>query len=883
MLYYAQQYSLAGGPAEEEALNGRNNTRSLSTNALLFLFAVLFSMLILFVFVFAIALGFTSHEVHYAQAISNGLPTQPFQRITAVTNDQDIYLQPKGKAFFYYVIHENDFTTHFTSDMFFQGRDILSMLCKDDSDDMYRVDITLDDNSSLFGDGCNVVEVRLEQADHSIVEFRTPEYLTHPHDYYQSYWFPVWGICIGSALLTILVWWLPFASRKRKTPLALLDQPDDLQIARFNRQHMLKRVRAIWIDGVLEHSLHQAALQELGLPDPHWDLAAQPAFLPPDDLAMKAAIVKLIAQRAERLLTDHATTGPTIVTCYDQAREKVLILGQPGSGKTTLLLQLTSELLARAEEEEHSPLPVILPLGTWRSRHTTLADWMEEELRERYHVPKGVAHAWVEQKQLVPLFDGLDELPLDRRKACSSVLATESLTWPAMVVCARSMAGLTPLHFLTTLTIQPLTSQQIDAYLASGGSKLEALRVALSDDSSLQEIASTPSMLTILALTYQHTPIRELPPVDDPEARREHILATYAQQRLMRMTEAHPSALAKLTSNLAWLARQLKTHRKGYVTPDGHLYQEFFLEQLDPTWLDSQRASRIYRWLFTLLIMLPFVVFSIQQFTMLSSITDYIPAIAGYERDEVRVYAIGSLVMGLIVGFGLGWRTNWPPINTFPWTWKKVRLPLLFAGGIFLPIFVLIFGWIGLAYGTLWQGLLGGLLFGGLLTLSVGLVPLGIMPRPNVLEKSTYTTPNEGMRRSLLHGLLTALYAAIAALAFFLTLPLLSILLGVLVRGLTGYTSSDLSAFAPPIGVIIVSFATLVGFFARGGYPATRQFVLRLFLWRTGALPFKWLPVLEGATQGLLLRRVGGGYVFAHPLLLDYFARLEQPPESNEE
>lgn len=865
-------------------MNARKNTRSLSTNALLFLFALFFSVLILFVFIFAIALGFTSHEVHYVQAIPNGQHTQLFQKITAVTNDQDIYLQPKNKAFFYYVIHENDFTTHFTSDMFFQTDDILSMLCKDDSADIYRVDITLDDNSSLFGDGCNVVELRLEQSDHSIVELGTPEYLAHPHDYYQSYWFPVWGICIGSTLLTILVWWLPFVYRKRKISLVLVDQPDDLQTARFNRQQMLKRVRAIWIDGVLEHSLHQAALQELGVPDPHWNLAAQPPFMPSDDLAIKATIVKLIAQRAERSLATGVTTEPTIVKFYDQVREKVLILGQPGSGKTTLLLQLASELLARAEEEEHYPLPVILPLGSWRSRHTTLSDWMEEELRERYHVPKDVACAWVEQKQLVPLLDGLDEIPLNIRKACSSVLATESLTWPAMVVCARSMAGLTPLNFLTTLKIQPLTSQQIDAYLVSGGSKFEALRAVLRDDSGLQEIVSTPSMLTILALTYQNAPICELPSADeDPEARRQHILATYAQQRLARVTEAHSSALAKLMSNLAWLARQLKTHRKGYSTPDGHLYQEFFLENLDPTWLDSRRASRIYRWLFTLVIMLPFVAFSIQQFTMLSSITDYVPAIARYERDEVLVYAIGSLVMGLIAGFGVGWRANWPPINTFPWTRKKVRLTLLFAGGIFLPIFVLIFGWIGLAYGTLWQGLCGGLLLGGLLTLSVGLVPLGIMSQPNVLEKSTYTTPNEGMRRSLQHGLLTALYAAIAALAFFITLPLLSILLSVLIRGLTGHTSSDLSSFAPPIGVIIVSLATLVGFFAGGGYPATRQFVLRLFLWRTGALPFKWLPVLECATQALLLSRVGGGYVFAHPLLLDYFARLEQYPESNED
>ncbi len=37
------------------------------------------------------------------------------------------------------------------------------------------------------------------------------------------------------------------------------------------------------------------------------------------------------------------------------------------------------------------------------------------------------------------------------------------------------------------------------------------------------------------------------------------------------------------------------------------------------------------------------------------------------------------------------------------------------------------------------------------------------------------------------------------------------------------------------------------------------------------------MPFLDDATDRLLLRRVGGGYLFIHRLLLEYFARLEVP------
>jgi hypothetical protein len=50
---------------------------------------------------------------------------------------------------------------------------------------------------------------------------------------------------------------------------------------------------------------------------------------------------------------------------------------------------------------------------------------------------------------------------------------------------------------------------------------------------------------------------------------------------------------------------------------------------------------------------------------------------------------------------------------------------------------------------------------------------------------------------------------------------------------------------------------------------------LRFWLWRTGSLPWNQIAFLDEAAQRLLLRKVGGGYIFVHRLLLEYFASLD--------
>ena len=60
-----------------------------------------------------------------------------------------------------------------------------------------------------------------------------------------------------------------------------------------------------------------------------------------------------------------------------------------------------------------------------------------------------------------------------------------------------------------------------------------------------------------------------------------------------------------------------------------------------------------------------------------------------------------------------------------------------------------------------------------------------------------------------------------------------------------------------------------------GGFAVVQHFALRLVLRREGHLPLKLATFLDYAAERIFLRKVGGGYVFVHRMLMDYFADLD--------
>jgi len=59
------------------------------------------------------------------------------------------------------------------------------------------------------------------------------------------------------------------------------------------------------------------------------------------------------------------------------------------------------------------------------------------------------------------------------------------------------------------------------------------------------------------------------------------------------------------------------------------------------------------------------------------------------------------------------------------------------------------------------------------------------------------------------------------------------------------------------------------------GEAAVKHFSLRVLLYSNGFIPWNYARFLDYATERIFLQKVGGGYIFIHRLLLEYFAQMK--------
>ena len=100
-------------------------------------------------------------------------------------------------------------------------------------------------------------------------------------------------------------------------------------------------------------------------------------------------------------------------------------------------------------------------------------------------------------------------------------------------------------------------------------------------------------------------------------------------------------------------------------------------------------------------------------------------------------------------------------------------------------------------------------------------------------------------------------------------------LVGGLVNGLIGGLLGGLVGglgFALVVGLVGGLVVALVVGLRAGGEACLRHLVLRLLLVRNGIAPWNYVKFLDHAADRVLLRKVGGGYMFIHRMLLEWFA-----------
>src|SRR6266699_3698535 len=132
----------------------------------------------------------------------------------------------------------------------------------------------------------------------------------------------------------------------------------------------------------LEHSLQRAAMVAVGL---HEGTVVNLSSMP------------LVLHWSSTTVENPLPASTSIIQAYEDAGQRLLILGESGASKTTLLLELACELLTRAEGDPALPIPVILHLSSWASQKPPLESWLIEQLQLVYHVPSRLGRAWLEQ------------------------------------------------------------------------------------------------------------------------------------------------------------------------------------------------------------------------------------------------------------------------------------------------------------------------------------------------------------------------------------------------------------------------------------------------------------------------------------------------------
>jgi len=724
-----------------------------------------------------------------------------------------------------------------------------------------------------------------------------------------------------------------------------------------NRERMLKRVYGTWIAGVLDQSLHGAALIALGLEEKA------------DALDNPWRLLMQEVDRPARALPE----GTQIVDVYDETDGGLLILGEPGAGKTTMLLELARDLLERAQTNRDEPIPAVFNLSSWAKKRTNLSDWLVEELGIRYEVPRRLGQSWVDEDRLLLLLDGLDEVEAAARRECIGAINSYRQGHPdvQVVVCCRRAEYLNETALLrlgAAVVIQPLTQGQVDGYLENVGEQGKALREAIRDDGDLRELATIPLMLTILLLAYKKMPLDKISELMSLEAKRERIFAIYVEHMLKRRGALKRYKSEQIMHWLSYLARQMKRENQTI----------FYLEQMQPDWLPKERSRFFYRAIAggeiggLLCGMAGAAIFSF--IYAVSSLSIYPDTPIPWAAMATGLFI--GLLIGQILGSFVGlFRPNTTKIRTaevITWSWKNARsvaIAVIVGGplgtlilshfGYFISDFfnslyqrvpaygffswlivigeILIFliiliapEWIGfiliylftqrnldgkksiISSQKIWYAVRRGALI-GILTVCIGITLLGLTARAvgnlvgplilagisfdvylvavgcvsglitgaifgvshRQLETQTSIKPNQGIWRSLYNGIRILLIVGLIVWLVYDIPFLVSYRLDI--ARAVPYLPVNFPGNQILTGVLVGLFIGVIFGLVNGGIVWIKHVLLRLFIWKARVLPWNSARFLDYAAERILLRKVGGGYIFVHRLLLEYFASLATP------
>lgn len=697
-----------------------------------------------------------------------------------------------------------------------------------------------------------------------------------------------------------------------------------------NRQALLTKVKNFWVKGVLEKSLYNQMLIELGLEER------------PDAVANPWNVVLETGDDSPQPLPE----GTKVIDIFDSIGEgrTLLIIGKPGAGKTTTLLKLTRDLIARAEQDVNLLIPVVFNLSSWANKQQTIANWLMKELGTKYDVPKDIREPLVKKQQLLPLLDGLDEVKAEYREECIAALNQFKQDYGAeLVVCSRIkdyQALSNRLSFQSAVYTRSLTLEQICHYLDRVGADLAGLRALVKKDTVLQELAQSPLILSIMMLAYQEATVEDLPKTDVVKELRKQLFDAYIEKMFERRKANQRHTKERVKRWLILLAQKMIQESQSI----------FLIEEMQPRYL----KNKFRQWQYWILLFIMNLVTSGTIVTIV--ILQWFQHHHSFSWSSI---SNSILLFGSFGGFILSTESKadgirlimYPIVQVFCFLLRK-KLPREFQDNI--PILhdielssrfrlkapslrdlkdKVLKPSLGIAFWMselMWQIpllpiiILIHIIFGKLAYV-IGLKRLGsnskeyfklLIQRARAVTNEAKETidNNQDLNSIFLYSILYQYVQMIetkggllinASLRLFTFIPGLIIFIIYAVMSFfwiltaeeieesptPNYRVKEASKTAFLISILfclssIIAFqipvtyyrgiSCILGFLACFSYlPLLKHLSLRLVLWQSGAIPWNYARFLDYAAERIFLQKVGGGYIFIHRMLMEHFAQME--------
>ena len=588
-------------------------------------------------------------------------------------------------------------------------------------------------------------------------------------------------------------------------------------------------------------------------------------------MSIRWAVDERYSRGSVRAGTPRAGDLASVIDDFVAKPRGLVVIGEPGSGKTGLCVLLTLELLASTLPRRR--VPVLLQVSSWDPEEHFTA-WMARRLVEDY--PWLAAQSTygatacaelVNQQRLLPILDGLDEMPAPRRSAALEALQRDLDDQPFVLTCRTDEFAMAQsdrlLRNALVVRLLPLESGAAAEYLLDGIARSELedwdpvlARIADEPESPLGVALTKPLNLFLTQAVYQHPDADPAELLDEkrfstPEDIEKRLLDVFLRVAFdMRPPAAGVPAAppmgrwdpARSERALVFLARTLSSR-----------------DTRDLAWWEL--AEVVPRWAF---------------FVMRATVGTVVTGALCAALFGLFGQVVFGLIFGVVTGLGVAVALQFTPVE------RPRRIAVWNTGGRRFAVRALVADLEFVVIGGLGGGVVAGLLYGPLYGTFAGLV-LGVV----FALVRRFVEPTEPQESVSPNGLLVSDRAAVlyATLAGAGTGLLVGGCLGGFVGGRTMGLVVDLGG---PLGEGLlgaglggVLCGAVLGMMMQSNSASGLFVTTQVWLAARGHTPFRLMRFLRNAHQVGVLRQVGAYYQFRHASLQDRLAAYATEPSTS--